>query len=94
MAWNSETLTRTVDYLRAFGSDTTLIECKRASGGIPKLGPTLCAFANMPEGGTILLGVDEQAGFKITGVSSPAKFEKDITSQNRNSVNPAPRVRV
>ncbi len=90
MAWNLETLTRTVDYLRAFGSDTTLIECKRAAGGTPKLGPTLCAFANMPEGGTILLGVDEQAGFEITGVSNPAKLEKAVASQNRNSVSPAP----
>lgn len=90
MAWNLETLTQTVDYLRTFGSDTTLIECKRAAGGTPNLGPTLCAFANMPEGGTILLGVDEQAGFEITGVSNPAKLEKAVASQNRNSVSPAP----
>ena len=90
MAWNLETLTQTVDYLRTFGSDTTLIECKRAAGGTPKLGSTLCAFANMPEGGTILLGVDEHAGFEIAGVSNPAKLEKAIASQNRNSVNPAP----
>lgn len=90
MAWDLETLTKTIYNLRAIGSDTTLIECKRATGGTPDLGPTLCAFANMPEGGTILLGVDENAGFKVTGVINPAQIEKAITSQNRNTVKPAP----
>lgn len=30
----------------------------------------------MPEGGTILLGVDERSGFRVTGVPDPAQLEK------------------
>ncbi|WP_297007806.1 hypothetical protein [uncultured Corynebacterium sp.] len=29
------------------------------------------AFANMPTGGTVLLGVDQRRGFEITGISAP-----------------------
>ncbi|WP_252865212.1 ATP-binding protein [Mobiluncus mulieris] len=32
---------------------------KTGANGIPGLGQTLCAFANMPDGGTIIIGVSE-----------------------------------
>lgn len=54
------------------------------------LGETLCAFANMPDGGTIILGVDEKAGFAVTGVPHLAQLETTITSHNRNDVSPSP----
>lgn len=42
------------------GFDSTEIEVKAARGGLPQnLGQTLSAFANMPDGGTLILGVDE-----------------------------------
>ncbi|WP_455951975.1 RNA-binding domain-containing protein [Arcanobacterium haemolyticum] len=93
MEWDENLLHKTLKQLRLFGDDTTLIECKRAKEGTPKnLGETLCAFANMPEGGTILLGVDERSGFRVTGVPDPAQLEKSVTSLCRNAVYPAPQV--
>lgn len=61
------------------------LECKRAKGGMPNsLGDTYSAFANT-NGGTILLGVNEEMKevdltkrFTFTGVPNAAKMIKDI----------------
>ncbi|APT91720.1 hypothetical protein CPHO_00910 [Corynebacterium phocae] len=93
MTWNLARLESTLKELRAFGDDTTLIECKRAKSEMPEtLGPSLSAFANMPEGGTILLGVDEAAGFVISGVDNPAAMEKRLADFNRQAIKPAPQL--
>ena len=93
MTWNDVRLAETLAELRAFGDDTTLIECKTAAGGVPEdLGETLCAFANMPQAGTIILGVSERKGFEVTGVQNPAEMEKAVTSVNRTTVQPAPQL--
>ncbi|MDD7384687.1 MAG: ATP-binding protein [Actinomycetaceae bacterium] len=93
MSWDLATLQATLDELRVFGDDTTLIECKRAAKGMPEsIGESLSAFANMPEGGTILLGVDENAGFAVTGVENPAEMHKKVVSFCRQTVDPAPQL--
>lgn len=91
MTWTPERLTDTLKQLRQRQGDTTTIEVKKAQGGMPtRLGETLCAFANMPSGGTIILGVDEKAGFTVTGVPQVAQLEAAIAAHNRNNVTPAP----
>lgn len=56
-------LTDLVDRLRRVRTDTTGVEVKDASGGLPKsLGETLSAFAN-GTGGVVILGLSERAGF-------------------------------
>ena len=55
---------------------------------MPHLAETLCAFGNMPTGGTIVLGVDEASGFTITGVSDIASVEAGVAAQARNGVTP------
>lgn len=93
MSWNDVRVVETLAELRAFGDDTTLVECKTAAGGVPEgIGETLCAFANMPQAGVIILGVNERKGFDVTGVQNPAEMEKAITSVNRSSVFPAPQL--
>ena len=93
MTWTEGQLRETLSQLRAFGDDTTLVECKTAGGGVPKnTGETLCAFANMPQSGAILLGVSERRGFEVTGVDDPAQMEKKVTSVNRAAVKPAPQL--
>jgi len=65
-----------------------LVEVKLASGGIPSLAETLSAFGNMPSGGTVILGVEESAGFAITGVADIASLEAGIAAQARTAVSP------
>ena len=88
MSWSSEELEELLAELRTRGGDTALVEVKRAGGGVPRLAETLCAFGNMPSGGTIVLGVDENAGFSVTGVSDVAAIESGIAAQARTAVNP------
>lgn len=70
-----------------------MVEVKRAAGGMPaSVAHTVCAFANMPDGGTILLGIDEAAGFVVTGVSDPAGMEAAVVNQARAMVTPVPKL--
>lgn len=89
MAFSETWLLKTLDTLRKRRGDSTSVEVKRAQGGLPKnLDTTLCAFANMPNGGILILGVDESLNFKITGVDDPAKLESGVASLARNEIDP------
>ena len=93
MTWDTARLRATLEDLRRFGDDTTLIECKRVAGGMPEsIGETLSAFANMPEGGTILLGIDEHSGFRPSGVANAADLQKKVANFCRQAVTPAPQL--
>ena len=91
MTWNETRIHDVLEVLRVHRGDTTSIEVKRAEGGVPETAPaTICAFANMPDGGVLLLGIDEGSGFTVTGVADPAAMEAGIASQTRNAISPAP----
>ncbi|XJN90579.1 ATP-binding protein [Micrococcus luteus] len=93
MKWSSDDLLATLEALRVRRGDTTNVEVKRAAGGVPQLAETLCAFANMPEGGTIILGVDEARGaFNVTGVVDVALLEAGVAAQAREGVTPSPQI--
>lgn len=75
--------------LQREGSDNAHIEAKRAAGGFPEtVAETLSAFANTPSGGTLVFGVDEQAGFKVTGVYDAVECQKAVASLARNALEP------
>lgn len=79
--------------MRTHRGDTTDVEVKRAGQGLPSdIGTTICAFANMPTGGLLVLGVSEAGGFSINGVSDPAAIEAGVASIARNAVDPSPYV--
>lgn len=72
MTWTSQRIRATLSDMRAFGDDFTLVEVKEAAEGLPEnLPETVCAFANMPQGGTVLLGVSQRQNFAVTGIASP-----------------------
>ena len=49
--------------------ETQTIELKKAKEGCPKrLYDTLSSFSNQDEGGIILFGIDEEDGYRETGV--------------------------
>jgi len=77
----TEELQEIIQNLREVGADLTHIEAKKAGQGLPKrLWETLSAFANTPGGGGIILGVDEERNFQVTGVPDPAKQQSDLAS--------------
>lgn len=54
---------------------------------------TICAFANMPDGGTVIFGVNEGNGeFSVTGVQNVAQLEAGIVNQARQAVQPVPQI--
>ncbi|WP_070759775.1 ATP-binding protein [Corynebacterium sp. HMSC22B11] len=91
MTWDSARIQQEVSWFRLRQGDSTTVDVKRAAHGLPEnLGATTCAFANMPEGGTIILGIDERSNFDIVGVPEPAKLEAGIVDQARNAISPCP----
>ncbi|CAB0670185.1 transcriptional regulator [Corynebacterium diphtheriae] len=92
MNWTLDSLTEQLAELRRLHRDSTDIEVKRASELPENLPETTCAFANMPSGGTIILGVDENRDFEVVGVADAAALEEALISQTRNSVKPAPMI--
>ena len=81
--------------LRARGSDTTAVEAKTASRGLPtSLTPTLSAFANMPGGGLVILGLDETSDFRATGVPDAAAVAAALASRARQAFDPPIRLSV
>ncbi len=85
---DEEAVARIVAALRRRGGDSTTIEVKSAREGTPELGPTLSAFGNMPEGGTIILGLDERKGFAPVGLTDIATLEQGVAGQARDAVFP------
>ena len=66
-------------------SETNEVECKEASGGLPKdLWETYSAFANS-NGGIILLGIKEKNGnFSVQGLDNIDKIKKDLWDNLNN----------
>ena len=66
----SETeLIELIEALKRQKCENQHIEVKKALGGTSKkLSDTLSSFSNQNDGGTILFGIDEKAGYAVTGV--------------------------
>ncbi|WP_216409153.1 ATP-binding protein [Arcanobacterium phocae] len=92
MRWTVQELENRLNGFRKYSRDTTDIEVKQASELPDNLSNTVCAFANMPEGGTIILGVAENQDFAITGVGNAQELFDQVVQQTRNRVVPAPQL--
>lgn len=79
-----EDLSALVNRLRTAGGDSTDVEIKSASGGLPdSLASTLSALANLPGGGTIILGLDERLGFRPVSLADPHKLKQGLAAKAR-----------
>lgn len=82
-------LTATLAELRAKGGDLPGIEVKSAAGGLPEsIISTLCSFANRPGGGTIIVGLDEAAGFAPVGLRKPREMKSALAAKARSAFDP------
>ncbi|MDW7663057.1 MAG: ATP-binding protein [Bacillota bacterium] len=59
------------------------IELKKALGGTPsKLYDTLSSFSNQIGGGTIVFGIDEEAGYEVVGVYDAQDLQRKVMEQS------------
>lgn len=74
--------------LRRLGLEPTDVEVKAAGGGLPSSVPeTISAFAN-GSGGTLLLGIDEEAGFRSVQGFQPSRIRDALADACANKVEP------
>lgn len=85
--WDNSFLSSLITELRNRGGDSEAIEVKSATGGCPDLAPTLSAFANMPDGGLIILGLTE-LHFDAVGLTDVATLEAGIAAKARHALTP------
>ena len=85
----AQDIDRLVNDLRAGGGDTTDVEVKSAAGGLPEsLTSTLSALANLPGGGTVILGLDERAGFLPVQLPDPQSLMQGLAAKARSYLPP------
>lgn len=78
-----EELVQLVDEIIMHKCEKQNIEIKKAAGGAPsRLYDTLSSFANQKGGGIIVFGIDEKAGYEITGVYDAQDLQKKIMEQS------------
>jgi ATP-dependent DNA helicase RecG len=81
--------------LRERGGESPFVEVKSAAGGVPdNIAETISAFANMPDGGTIILGLDERREFAPVGLRDPATVARTLANKAREAVEPPVQVDV
>jgi ATP-dependent DNA helicase RecG len=89
ICWVVLDLSAIVADLRAAGGDVTSVEAKSAAGGLPEsLTSTLSALANLPGGGTIILGLDERAGFRPVPLADPQALKQGLAAKARGYIPP------
>ncbi|MDO0912843.1 ATP-binding protein [Streptomyces sp. DT2A-34] len=82
-------LSEMIAELRSAGGDCADIEVKSAAGGLPQsLTSTLSALANLPGGGTIILGLDERTGFRPVPLADPQGLKQGLALKARSFTPP------
>ncbi len=75
--------------MRQLRSDLPDVEVKSARNGLPdSITESLCAFANLPGGGLLLLGLDETAGFAPVHLADATGLAAGVASRARQAFEP------
>jgi ATP-dependent DNA helicase RecG len=78
-----------VGVLRKEQSDLPAVEVKSAAGGLPTtIERSICAMANLPGGGTIILGLDEKNGFQPVRLDRINDLKAGLASKARQALTP------
>lgn len=87
-------LRQVLDSLRRFGGEPSDVGVKTAGRDLPRTTvETLSAFANS-DGGVLILGVDEEEGFRPVDLSDPVKLRNDLVSAASDQLTPPLRLAV
>lgn len=88
MPTESDGLASLLHTLRRFGSEPAGVEVKSGAGGFPtSVRETMVAFANT-DGGTIVIGVDERAGFALVDLPDIGRYRDRLVDLSRSAVTP------
>jgi ATP-dependent DNA helicase RecG len=75
--------------LKATGGDMASIEVKSGAGGFPQSAiESLSALANLPGGGTLIIGLDESAGFQPVVLPDPQTYMQTLGNKARRFAPP------
>ena len=75
-------LVKLVEKIKSERCEGQRIEVKKASDGCPsRLYDTLSSFSNQNSGGIIVFGLDEEAGFTVSGVYDVQDLQQRVTRQ-------------
>ncbi|NMR20463.1 ATP-binding protein [Cellulomonas fimi] len=81
-------VTELLDSLRRIGGEPETVEAKSGAGGFPtSVRESLVAFANT-EGGTVLIGVDEETGFTVVPIPSITRYRDNLVALARDAITP------
>jgi ATP-dependent DNA helicase RecG len=70
--------------LRKDGGDWTEVEVKKAANGFPEsIAPSLSALSNLPGGGLVILGLDEENGFIPVKLENPQQLKQSLGHRAR-----------
>lgn len=85
---DTEELAALLQTLRRFGAEPSTVEVKSGAGGFPtSVRESMVAFANS-DGGTVLIGVDEAAGFEVVDVVDPGRYRDRLVDLSRSAITP------
>jgi ATP-dependent DNA helicase RecG len=84
-----------VDAMRSRGGELPGVEVKSAAAGLPdSITESLSAFANLPGGGLLVLGLDEATGFRPVRLSNAVGLAAGVASRARQALEPPVQVDV
>lgn len=74
---------------RVLGAEADRVEVKAAQGGLPESArESICAFANTPSGGYLLLGLSDPPELSPVGVADPNLLQAELASMCRDVLDP------
>ncbi|MFB9376166.1 ATP-binding protein [Kineococcus gynurae] len=74
--------------LRRLRGEPETVEVKSGAGGFPaSIRETLVAFANT-DGGTVLIGIDEDAGFAVVDLPDVSRYRDNLVALARDTITP------
>lgn len=88
--WTAASLADRLNHLRRYRRDATDFVIIDPGQSVGSMMETICAFANMPHGGTIVFGISKQSGYRVVGVKNIDALTEHVTRQVRRMITPSP----
>lgn len=88
--WTAASLADRLNHLRRYRRDSTDFVIIEPGQPVGLMMETICAFANMPHGGTLVFGISKEYGYRVVGVKNIGALVEHITKKVRRMITPSP----